>query len=184
MNMKLSQIALTLAACLVVVPMQAYSAPPSQLPPPQSVEKALSEIQATLAQIQAAVDALGSGGASLPNTLDLQVGVAFSYSDIFSDTPVQVFVRVTQNGVLVTGLTAANFDWHTSFPLNGASYCGPACFREGENGLYDIELQGDWGAEPYAGILNVHSTTTTPDGDVTANGTALVTFEPRAVPVP
>jgi hypothetical protein len=54
----------------------------------------------------------------------------------------------------------------------------------GENGLYVIELQGDWSAAPYAGTLNVESTTSTSDGDVTASGTSLLSFDNPAAPAP
>ena len=67
---------------------------------------------------------------------------------------------------------------------DGAGYCGAACFIAGENGLYGIELQGDWGAAPYAGTLSVQLTTSTPDGDVTASGTSMVSFEIPAAPAP
>jgi len=151
------------------------------------IKNDLTQIKATLADIQTGLDAIGSGVASLTNTLDVQVSVAPASADQrndVNDAPVQVFVQVTQNGVGVTGLTAADFGYSNSFPLNGAAYCGDACFIAGENGLYGIELQGDWSVAPYAGTLNVHLTTTTPDGDITASGASLVSFEIPAAPAP
>jgi hypothetical protein len=151
------------------------------------IKSDLTQIKATLAQIQTGLVAIGSGVASLTNTLDVQVSVAPASADQrndLNDAPVQVFVQVTQNGVGVTGLTAADFEYSNSFPVNGAAYCGDACFMAGENGLYGIELQGVWSAAPYAGTLKVHATTSTPDGDVTANGSSLVNFEIPAAPAP
>jgi len=151
------------------------------------IKNDLTQIKATLAEIQTGLDAIGSGVASLTNTLAVQVSVAPASADQrndVNDTPVQVFVQVTQNGVGVTGLTAADFEYSNSFPLDGAAYCGDACFIAGENGLYGIELQGDWSVAPYAGTLKVHMTTTTPDGDVTASGASMVNFDIPAAPAP
>ena len=148
------------------------------------IKNDLNEIQAALAEIQSGLDGIGSGVAALTNTLDVQVSVAAAGADDLNDSPVTLFVQVTKNGAGVTGLTAADFAYSNSFPLNGATYCGDACFLAGDNGLYGIELRGDWAAAPYAGTLNVQSTTTTPSGDVTAKGTSLVSFEIPAAPVP
>ena len=151
------------------------------------IKNDLTQIKATLAELQSGLDAIGSGVASLTNTLAVQVSVAPASADQrndVNDAPVQVFVQVTQNGVGVTGLTAADFEYSNSFPLGGAAYCGDACFMAGENGLYGIELQGDWAVAPYAGTLKVHMTTTTPDGDVTASGASMVNFDIPAAPAP
>jgi hypothetical protein len=125
--------------------------------------------------------------ATLKNTLDVQVSVAPASDEQRNednDAPVQLFVQVTKNGVGVTGLTAAAFAYSNSFPLNGAGYCGSACFIAGENGLYALELQGDWVAASYAGTLNVQFTTSTSEGDVTSTGTSLVSFDIPAAPAP
>jgi len=151
------------------------------------IKNDLTDIKATLEDIQNGLDSIGAGIASLTNTLDVQVSVAPSSADNRNDVnnaPVHLFVQVTQNGIGVTGLTSADFAYSNSFPLNGAAYCGDTCFVGGENGLYGIELQGDWDAAPYAGTLTVQITTSTPDGDVTASGTSLVSFEIPAAPAP
>lgn len=149
------------------------------------IKNDLTDIKSTLDKIQNSLDSIGAGVASLNNTLDVQVNVPSSSADDrndLNDAPVQLFVQVTQNGVGVTGLSSADFAYSNSFPINGAAYCGDACFVAGENGLYGIELQGDWGAAPYAGTLSVQLITSTPDGDVTASGTSLVSFEIPAAP--
>jgi hypothetical protein len=151
------------------------------------IKNDLTDIKATLDEIQNGLDSIGAGVASLTNTLDIQVSVAPASADDrndVNDAPVQLFVQVTQNGVGVTGLTSADFGYSNSFPLDGAIYCGNACFVAGENGLYGIELQGDWGAAPYAGTLSTQLTTSTPDGDVMASGASLVSFEIPAAPAP
>ena len=150
------------------------------------IKSDLMDIKTTLDEIQNGLDDIGAGVSSLTNTLDVQVSVPPASADDrndVNDAPVQLFVQVSQNGVGVTGLTAADFGYSNSFPLNGAAYCGDACFVAGENGLYGIELQGDWGVAPYAGTLSVHLTTSTPGGDVTSSGASLVTFEIPAAPV-
>jgi hypothetical protein len=148
------------------------------------IKNDLTEIKAMLDEIQNGLDDIGEGVSSLTNTLDVQVSVApdEQRNDV-SDTPVQLFVQVSQNGVGVTGLTAEDFSYSNSFPLNGAVYCGDTCFIAGANGLYSIELQGDWDAAPYAGTLSVQLKTINPGGDVTT-GTSLVSFEIPALPVP
>jgi len=149
------------------------------------IKNDLTDIMATLDEIQNGLYDIGAGVSSLTNTLDVQVSVPAASADDrndVNDAPVQLFVQVSQNGVGVTGLTADAFAYSNSFPLNGAGYCGAACFIAGENGLYAIELQGDWSAAPYAGTLNVQSTTSTSEGDVTASGTSLVSFEISAAP--
>ena len=151
------------------------------------IKNDLTDIKTTLDDIQNGLDTIGAGVASLANTLDIQVSVPPSSADDRNDVnnaPVQLFVQVTQNGVGVTGLTSADFAYSNSFPLNGAVYCGDACLIEGENGLYGIELQGDWDAVPYAGTLCAQLTTSTPDGDVTASGASLVSFQIPAAPAP
>ncbi len=110
---------------------------------------------------------------ALKNTLAIQVSVASASDEQRNEdnnAPVQLFVQVTKNGVGVTGLTADAFAYSNSFPLNGASYCGNACFIAGQNGLYSLELQGDWVAESYAGTLSVQFTTSTSEGDVISAG--------------
>ena len=151
------------------------------------IKNDLTEIQATLDEIQGGLNDIGAGVSSLANTLGVEVSVASASAEQrndFNDAPVQLFVQVTQNGTGVSGLTAADFAYSNSFPLNGAFYCGDACFIAGENGLYGIELRGDWNAAPYAGTLSVQLTTSTPDGEVTASGASLVSFEIPAAPAP
>jgi len=46
------------------------------------------------------------------------------------------------------------------------------------DGLYALELSGDWVAGGYAGTLSVL------DSDTSASGTSLVTFEIPAEPLP
>jgi len=124
---------------------------------------------------------------ALKNTLDVQVSVqpaSDEQRNDVNDAPVHLFVQVTRNGVGVSGLSADDFGYTNSFPLNDASYCGNACFIAGENGLYALELQGDWVEASYAGTLNVQFTTSTKDSDVTSTGTSLVTFDIPAAPAP
>ena len=147
------------------------------------IKNDLTDIKATLAEIQSGLDDIGADVSVLTNTLDVQVSIPSSSAEQINadnDAPVQLFVQVTQNGVGVSGLTWDAFAYSNSFPLNGAGYCGAACFMAGENGLYAIELQGDWSAAPYAGTLNVQSM----EGDVTASGTSLVSFDIPAAPAP
>jgi len=124
---------------------------------------------------------------ALKNTLNIQVSVAAASDEQRNEdnnAPVHLFVQVTKNGVGVTGLTADAFDYSNSFPLNGASYCGNACFIAGQNGLYSLELQGDWVAESYAGTLSVQFTTSTSEGEITSAGTSLVSFDIPPAPAP
>lgn len=127
---------------------------------------------------------------ALTNTLVIQVSVAPASDDqrnADNNAPVELFVQVTKNGVGVPGLTADAFAYSNSFfPSGGtaASYCGNACFTAGQNGLYSLELQGDWLAGSYAGTLGVHFTTSTSEGDVTSTGTSLVSFDIPPAPAP
>jgi hypothetical protein len=149
------------------------------------IKNDLMDIKAVLDEIQNGMNDIGAGVSSLTNTLDVQVSMPSSSADErndANDAPVQLFVQVSQNGAGVSGLTWDAFAYSNSFPLDGAGYCGAACFMAGENGLYAIELQGDWSASPYAGTLNVQSTTSTSEGEITASGTALVSFEIPAAP--
>jgi hypothetical protein len=151
------------------------------------IKNDLTEIKGTLADIQSGLEGVGSNVSALTNTLAVQVSVP-SASDAqrnaLNDAPVQVFVQVSRNGAGVTGLTPDAFAYSNSFPLNGAGYCGNACFIAGENGLYALELQGDWVEGSYAGTLNVQFTNSTSAGDVTSTGTSLVTFDIPAAPAP
>ena len=124
---------------------------------------------------------------ALKNTLTIQVSVAPASDEqrnADNNAPVELFVQVTKNGVGVSGLTADAFAYSNSFPRTGASYCGNACFTAGQNGLYSLELQGDWLAGSYAGNVNVHFTTSTSEGDVTSAGASLVSFDIPPAPAP
>jgi hypothetical protein len=147
------------------------------------IKNDLTEIKGTLADIQSGLEGVGADVSALTNTLAVQVSVPSASAEQRNDVnnvPVQLFVQVTQNGVGVSGLTADAFAYSNSFPLNGAGYCGNACFIAGENGLYALELQGDWIAGSYAGTLNVHFTNSTSEG----TGTSLVSFDIPAAPAP
>jgi hypothetical protein len=92
-------------------------------------------------------------------------------------------VQVSQNGAGVSGLTPDAFTFSSSFPSGAAGYCGTVvCFSEGADGLYALQLEGDWDATAYAGTLAAEHTVVTSAGDVTSTGTSLATFEIPAAP--
>ena len=141
----------------------------------------IDALDTELGNVAADVLAISSDVATLKNTLQVQVSIepesAADRNDV-NDAPVGVFVQVTQNGVGVAGLTPDTFLFSSSFPAGGAGYCGTnACFTPGMDGMYRIELAGDWVAGTYAGTLTVL------EGSTTAVGTSLVTFDIPAEPV-
>jgi hypothetical protein len=172
--------------------------------PFQAIEQDFIEVNHRLRAIKAdtetildELDIIGAdiGGikddvSALKNTLTIQVSVAPASDEqrnADNNAPVELFVQVTKNGVGVSGLTADAFAYSNSFfPSGGtaASYCGNACFTAGQNGLYSLELQGDWLAGSYAGNVNVHFTTSTSEGDVTSAGASLVSFDIPPAPAP
>ena len=139
----------------------------------------LDDINTELGDVASEVLDVADDVATLKNTLQIQVSVepkSASDRNEVNDAPVGLFVQVTQNGVGVVGLTADTLDFSNSFP-GGAGYCGAAaCFIPGMDGMYKIELTGDWVADAYAGTLKVQ------DGSSAATGTSMVTFEIPAEP--
>lgn len=131
------------------------------------------------------VDAIAEDLDGLSNTLQVQVSVMDDAArNADNDAPVTVFVHVTHNGQAVTGLTADDFSYTNAFPVAGADYCGVGCFTAGDAGVYAITLNGDWSVTSYAGSLTVSHTQSTPEGDVTSNGSSMVNFDiPAAPPV-
>lgn len=143
----------------------------------------IADIETGLLDISDELAAVADDVSMLKNTLQVQVSADLAGADDLNDLPVTLFVQVTQNGVGLSGLPAEAFSFSSSFPLLGASYCeSPACFVEGQDGLYMLELDGDWDVSAYAGTLVAQYTVATPTGDVTSTGTSLATFEIPAAP--
>jgi hypothetical protein len=148
------------------------------------VKNDVSDIKADIASIESGVTDITNDVAAiandvdmLKNTLQLQATVDLAGADSINDQPVTVYVQVSQNGVGVTGLLPDAFMFSSSFPFGIATYCGtPACFSEGVDGLYALQLDGSWDAITYAGTLQVAQTVSTPAGNALAQGTSLVTF--------
>jgi copper chaperone CopZ len=142
----------------------------------------LADIKAEIANVAGDVSDMADDVAMLKNALQVQVSVAPASADArneANDAPVTLFVQVIQNGAGLSGLTADAFMFTNSFPVAGAGYCGTAaCFSEGMDGLYALELAGDWVAGAYAGTLSAQ------DSGTAASGASLVTFEIPAEPVP
>lgn len=142
----------------------------------------LADIKTDIANVAVDVTDMANDVAMLKNALQVQVSVAPASADArneVNDAPVTLFVQVIQNGAGLTGLTADAFAFSNSFPIAGAGYCGTAaCFSEGMDGLYALELAGDWVAGAYAGTLAAQ------DSGTSASGASLVTFEIPAEPVP
>ena len=142
----------------------------------------LADIKSDLANVAVDVSDMADDVAMLKNAVTVQVSVAPASAESrneVNDAPVTLYVQVIQNGSGLTGLPADAFTFSNSFPIAGAGYCGTAaCFSEGMDGLYALELTGDWVAGAYAGTLSAL------DGDTSASGTSLVTFEIPAEPVP
>jgi hypothetical protein len=143
----------------------------------------IADIATGIVDISDELAAVADDVSMLKNTLQLQVSVNLAGADDLNDLPVTLYVQVTQNGVGLTGLPASAFAFSNSFPFGVASYCGDAsCFAEGQDGLYALELEGDWDPTAYAGTLVAQYTVTTPAGDVTSTGTSLATFEVPLAP--
>jgi hypothetical protein len=140
----------------------------------------LDALDAELGNVAGDVLSVADDVAALKNTMQVQVSIeskSASDRNEVNDAPVSLFVQVTQNGVGVVGLTSDSFVFSNSFPTDGAGYCGTdACFIPGMDGIYKIELVGDWVAGAYAGTLIAQ------DGSTTATGTSIVTFEIPAEP--
>ena len=139
----------------------------------------LDTINTELGDVASEVLDVADDVATLKNTLQIQVSVepkSASDRNEVNDAPVGLFVQVTQNGVGVVGLTENTLVFSNSFPTGGAVYCGAACFIPGADGMYRIELAGDWVVGAYAGTLKVQ------DGSSAATGTSMVTFEIPAEP--
>lgn len=104
-----------------------------------------------------------------------------------NESPVRLFVHVSQHGRGVEGLAADAFAFvNPFFPAGGravhkcAVNCGMAWFQDGGNGLYSIFLEpvpspmpDSWQAGEYAATVEVVVTDAFGDSD----GTALVTFD-------
>jgi hypothetical protein len=142
----------------------------------------LADIKSDIANVAGDVSDMADDVAMLKNAVQVQVSVAPASAESrneANDAPVTLYVQVIQNGSGLSGLPAGAFTFSNSFPIAGAGYCGTAaCFSEGMDGLYALELTGDWVAGGYAGTLSAV------DGDTSASGTSLVTFEIPAAPVP
>jgi hypothetical protein len=142
----------------------------------------LADIKSDLANVAGDIGDMADDVAMLKNAVTVQVSVAPASAESrneVNDAPVTLYVQVIQNGSGLTGLPADAFTFSNSFPIAGAGYCGTAaCFSEGMDGLYALELTGDWVAGAYAGTLSAL------DGDTSASGTSLVTFEIPAAPAP
>ena len=142
----------------------------------------LADIKSDIANVAGDVSDMADDVAMLKNAVQVQVSVAPASAESrneANDAPVTLYVQVIQNGSGLSGLPAEAFTFSNSFPIAGAGYCGTAaCFSEGMDGLYALELAGDWVAGGYAGTLSAV------DGDTSASGTSLVTFEIPAEPVP
>lgn len=144
----------------------------------------IADIETGLVDISDDLAAVADDVAILKNTLQLQVSVDLAGANDVNDLPVTLYVQVTQNGMGVNGLLPDAFMFTNSFPFGIASYCGtPACFTEGVDGLYAVQLDGSWDAKAYAGTLIAKQTVSTPDGDVTSTGTSLATFQIPSAPV-
>jgi hypothetical protein len=142
----------------------------------------LDDIKSDLENVAGDIGDMADDVAMLKNAIQVQVSVAPASAESrneVNDAPVTLYVQVIQNGSGLTGLPADAFTFSNSFPLAGAGYCGTAaCFSEGMDGLYALELTGDWVAGGYAGTLSALYS------DTSASGTSLVTFEIPAEPVP
>ena len=142
----------------------------------------LDDIKTDLENVAGDLGDMADDVAMLKNAVQVQVSVAPASAESrneVNDAPVTLYVQVIQNGSGLSGLPAEAFTFFNSFPVAGAGYCGTAaCFSEGMDGLYALELAGDWVAGSYAGTLSAL------DSDTTASGTSLVTFEIPAEPVP
>jgi len=139
----------------------------------------LADIKSDLANVSGDVTDMADDVAMLKNALQVQASVAPASAESrneVNDAPVTLFVQVIQNGAGLPGLTVGAFTFSNSFPIGGAvGYCGASVciteFSEGQDGLYALELSGDWVAGAYAGTLAAQ------DSGTTASGTSLVTFE-------
>lgn len=146
----------------------------------------LAEIKEDIGSVAGDISDMADDVAMLKNALQVQVSVAPASADArneVNDAPVTLFVQVIQNGAGLTGLAAEAFTFSKSFPGGGvAGFCGePVCitgFSEGQDGLYALELSGDWVAGAYAGTLAAQ------DSATSGSGTSLVTFEIPAEPMP
>ena len=142
----------------------------------------LDDIKSGLEDVAGDIGDMADDVAMLKNAIQVQVSVAPASAESrneANDAPVTLYVQVIQNGAGLTGLPAEAFTFSNSFPIAGAGYCGTAaCFSEGMDGLYALQLTGDWVAGAYAGTLSAL------DGDTSASGTSLVTFEIPAAPAP
>ena len=142
----------------------------------------LDEIKTGLEGVSDDLGDMADDVAMLKNAVQVQVSVAPASAESrneVNDAPVILYVQVIQNGSGLTGLPAEAFTFSNSFPIAGAGYCGTAaCFSEGMDGLYALELTGDWVAGAYAGTLSAL------DSNTSASGTSLVTFEIPAEPTP
>jgi len=143
----------------------------------EEILEAIDGVNDDLDGLEEKVDGIADNVASLKNTLEVQVSVvADSDRNDENDTPVTLFVQVSQNGAGVGGLMWDDFSYEHSFPMtviNDAIYCGADCFTAGEGGVYAIELRGDWDAAAYAGSLAVENTV----DETTSNGSSLVSFD-------
>ncbi len=142
----------------------------------------LDEIKTGLENVAGDLGDMADDVAMLKNAVQVQVSVAPASAESrneVNDAPVILYVQVIQNGSGLTGLSADAFMFSNSFPIAGAGYCGTAaCFSEGMDGLYALELTGNWVAGAYAGTLSAL------DSNTSASGTSLVTFDIPAEPVP
>lgn len=142
----------------------------------------LDDIKSDLENVAGDVSDMADDVAMLKNAVQVQVSVAPASAESrneVNDAPVTLYVQVIQNGEGLSGLLADAFTFSNSFPIAGAGYCGTAaCFSEGMDGLYALELAGDWVAGAYAGTLSAL------DSGTSASGTSLVTFDIPAEPAP
>jgi len=142
----------------------------------------LDDIKSALEGVSDDIGDMADDVAMLKNAIQVQVSVAPASAESrneVNNADVTLYVQVIQGGTGLTGLSADAFTFYNSFPIAGAGYCGTTdCFSEGMDGLYALEISGDWVAGGYAGTLSVL------DSDTSASGTSLVTFEIPAEPAP
>jgi len=144
----------------------------------------LADIKADIENVAGDIGDMADDVAMLKNALQVQVSVATASAEArneVNDAPVTLFVQVIQNGTGLSGLGAGAFAFINAFPSDDPGFCCTVTGvseGEGKAGLYALELSGDWVAGAYAGTLTAH------DGDTSANGTSMVTFEIPVEPMP
>ncbi len=152
----------------------------------ETIMNDLADIKTDISNVAGDVSDMADDVAMLKNALQVQVSVVPASADArneVNDAPVTLFVQVIQNGAGLSGLSADAFTFSNSFPDGGViDFCGETVcitgFSEGQDGLYALELAGDWVAGAYAGTL------ATQDSATSASGASMVTFEIPAEPMP